>query len=169
MGRLLVVQKKDRAAIGEFTAVFRHDPGHVEAHTLLGQALMRQGQMNMAIPQFRAVLSKRPEDAYTYRELAICYASVGKTEDAIINYREALRYRPESTESMNGLAWILATDPDPKIRNGQEGLALANAAMKLSSTRRADYLDTLAAAQAETGKCDEAIKTIKSAIEVARA
>ena len=100
--------------------------------------------------------------------MAICFASIGKTEDAIIHYREALRYRPESTESMNGLAWLLATDPDPKIRNGQEALELANAALKLSATRRADYLDTLAAAQAETGNCPEAIKTIKSAIEVAK-
>src|SRR5256885_10766784 len=69
---------------------------------------------------------------------------------------------------MNGLAWLLATDPDAKIRNGAEALALANAALKLSTIRRADYLDTLAAAQAETGKCDEALKTIKSAIEVAK-
>src|SRR5207244_8876872 len=108
-------------------------------------------------------------DAWTYRELAICFAATGKTEDAIIHYREALRYRPDSPEAMNGLAWLLATDPDPKIRNGQEALALANAALKLSSARRADYLDTLAAAQAETGKCDEALKTIKSAIEIAKA
>ena len=69
---------------------------------------------------------------------------------------------------MNGLAWLLATDPDANIRNGAEALKLANAALKLSTSRRADYLDTLAAAQAETGKCDEALKTIKSAIEIAK-
>src|SRR5205823_10610870 len=117
VGCHLVVQHRDREAINEFAEAFGHDPQSVEAHGLLGQALMREGQMNMAIPQFRAVLSKRPEDSLTYRELAICFAATGRTEDAIINYREALRYRPESPEAMNGLAWLSATDPDAKIRN----------------------------------------------------
>jgi hypothetical protein len=70
-------------------------------------------------------------------------------------------------ESLNNLAWNLATNPDPKIRNGTQAVWLAQRACELTKYQKAVCIGTLAAAQAETGKFDEAIATAQRACAVA--
>jgi hypothetical protein len=70
-------------------------------------------------------------------------------------------------ESLNNLAWNLATSPDPRIRNGAEAVALAQRACEMTRYGKAVLIGTLAAAQAETGKFDDAIATAQRACAVA--
>jgi hypothetical protein len=70
-------------------------------------------------------------------------------------------------ESLNNLAWQLATDPDPMARDGAEAVELAQRACEASKYEKALFIGTLAAAQAEAGKFDEAIATAQRACEVA--
>ena len=48
--------------------------------------------------------------------------------------------------------------PDKKVRDGQEAVALAKDVCKATADREGMYLDTLAAACAEAGKFDDAVK-----------
>jgi hypothetical protein len=64
----------------------------------------------------------------------------------------------------NNLAWFLATCPDATVRNGSEAVAMAESAVLMTGRRNADFLDTLAAAYAETGQFAEAVRTQKEAI-----
>jgi len=83
---------------------------------------------------------------------------------AVLHLREALRFEPEvsalsgSLMWANNLAWILSTNPDPKIRSGLEAVDWARKACKASGYRDPYTLDTLAAALAESGDFSEAIK-----------
>jgi tetratricopeptide (TPR) repeat protein/tRNA A-37 threonylcarbamoyl transferase component Bud32 len=58
----------------------------------------------------------------------------------------------------NQQAWFLATHPDEKIRNGPKAVALATRACELSQWKQANWVDTLAAAYAESGQFDNAVK-----------
>ena len=61
------------------------------------------------------------------------------------------------------MAWILATSPDAKLRNGGEALALAVRAVEISGGNDARTLDTLAAAYAEKGQFANAALTARRA------
>jgi tetratricopeptide (TPR) repeat protein/tRNA A-37 threonylcarbamoyl transferase component Bud32 len=68
----------------------------------------------------------------------------------------------------NQQAWFLATHGDEKIRNGTKAVALATRACELSEWKRAGLVDTLAAAYAESGQFDNAVKYQSQALQGSR-
>jgi tetratricopeptide (TPR) repeat protein len=66
-------------------------------------------------------------------------------------YREALKIDPTDGWALNGLAWLVATCPDSKYRNGSLAVELATRACERVKWAVPSYMDTLAAAYAEGG------------------
>ena len=87
---------------------------------------------------------------------------------AINHYIEALRANPDWPEALSNLAWIYATNSDEQLRNGREAVRLASRAVELTGRKDPGTLDTLAAAQAETGEFALAITTEEQAANLAR-
>jgi len=69
-----------------------------------------------------------------------------------------------SAESLNGLAWLLATCDDPKVRNGADAVKFAEQAVEKTDRKNPMILDTLAAAYAEAGQFDQAVNAQKEAM-----
>jgi serine/threonine protein kinase len=63
----------------------------------------------------------------------------------------------------NEIAWRLATDPDPKNRNGFNAVVYAERAVATISRTNHSYLDTLAAAYAEAGQFTNAVRVQQEA------
>ena len=119
--------------------------------------------------RFREALRLDPQRAEFHTSLALALVVQGEFDDAIHHYREAIRLKPGDPGPNNNLAWIRATHPDPKFRNGTEAVRLAERALELSGDRDPGLLDTLAAAYAEAGRFPEAISTLQEAISLAKA
>jgi protein O-mannosyl-transferase len=92
-----------------------------------------------------------------------------RTSEAIVQYRESLRLRSDLPEVLNNLAWILATDPRSEFRDGAEAVRLAEQACLLTENKRALLVGTLAAAYAEAGRFDDAVKAAERARDTAQA
>jgi len=72
-----------------------------------------------------------------------------------------------ATLALNNLAWILALSPDPDVRDGPRAVELAQRACADAHYLNPQFLNTLAAAQASTGRFDLAVKTLQRAIAIA--
>jgi len=83
--------------------------------------------------------------------------------------RAALEEDPNNVEALNNLAWILATNPDDNLRNGKEAVDLAERAAAVpDGLDRCSVLDTAAAAYAEVGRYEEAVKLAQEALRLAK-
>ena len=70
-------------------------------------------------------------------------------------------------EILNNQAWIFATSPEAKVRNGQLAVELAKRACELTRYQKTIYVGTLAAAYAEASQFAEAIATAEKACTLA--
>lgn len=76
-----------------------------------------------------------------------------------------MRLEPISAKTRDLLARLCATCPDARIRDGTKSVELAKEACTRTGQRIPAYLDTLACAYAEAGDFDQAVETLKKAME----
>ncbi len=93
------------------------------------------------------------------------YLNIGEHAAAVADLEAALKIRPEDSTVLNNLAWVLATSPDDEVRDGKRAIKLATQACELVEYTQPHILSTLAAAYAETGDFESAIKWSQQAVD----
>ncbi len=120
------------------------------------------GRHDRAISDFDAAIKLTLNFANAYHARGMAYENTGMFDHALRDYGEAVRLVPDFASALNSKAWLLATAPDAKIRNGAVSVRVAQRAVLLVDfpTHHA----TLAAAYAEAGDFAEAIRAQQMAI-----
>src|SRR5947209_6340257 len=137
-------------AVAAFSLCLDHDPTPAAAWFHRGCAYLNAGDPARALAdRWRAV------------------GQLGRHAAALADARRAVELRPDDVVLVNQLAWLLATCPDDGVRNGPAAVALATRAAESSAWRDAAVLDTLAAAYAECGSFDEAVRWGEAALALA--
>ena len=145
-------------SIADFNEAIRLNPEYVEAYYNRGIAYNLKGDWDKAIADYTEAIRLNPEYVEAYYNRGIAYNLKGDWDKAIADYTEAIRLNPEYVEACINLAWLLAVCPDPNLRNGKQAVAYATKACERSEWRTPSYLGTLAAACAEEGDFDSAVK-----------
>jgi len=83
--------------------------------------------------------------------------------------RARLARNGEELSALLVLACLRASAAAPKLRNGEEAVALARRLCELSKFRTPETLDVLAGAYAEAGRFEEAVRTAEFTLWFARA
>ena len=102
---------------------------------------------------------------------AVAHTNLGNllpAAEALPHYEKAMAIDPDAVLPLNNLAWILATSPEPSIRDGARAVELSKRAAELSGGSDAVYLRTLAAAYAEAGRFQDAISIAQHALPLAQ-
>ena len=92
-----------------------------------------------------------------------------KDREAISVLEEALRKFPSNQLVQNNLAWLLSTNKNFSLRDGQRSLVLALKASAATGSKDPRILDTLSAAYAETGDFVKALETAQAGLKLAEA
>lgn len=164
IGLLLSEQGKYEEAAAHYAAALRANPRLAAAHNDWGVDLAAQRQLAAAAEHFAEALKLDPQYAVAHRNLASALIAANKLAEARAHLYEAIRLQPGYVSALNDLAWLLATCRDGNLRDAHEALRLAKRATELTDRKDAGVLETLAAAYAEKGQFDAAIRTVEEAI-----
>jgi tetratricopeptide (TPR) repeat protein len=167
LGLLLGQKGELDEAIFQFLDVTKREPTNIAAYYNLAAAYAAQNKLDAAAENFAIAARLDPKDADVRGRLAATLAVQGKTEEAVKVYREALRLKPDWPLPLRDLAWLLATNPKPAVRNGEEAVKLAEHANALLPKPNPIFLEALDAAYAEAGRFDDAIKTAEKVRQLA--
>jgi tetratricopeptide (TPR) repeat protein len=155
-------------AVEAYRETLRINPGYAEAHRNLGAAYFKLARFEDAAAAYGRAVRLRPDGAESHVGLGGALARLGRVDEAVAHYSAALRLKPDQVDALNNLAWMRATSPNSRIRNGPEAVRLATLACERTAYKNATLLDTLSAAYAESGKFADAVRTATRGLELAR-
>jgi tetratricopeptide (TPR) repeat protein len=135
---VLVQQRKWDLALQDLNTVIRLKPGHLIAALLRGDINQARDNYGRALADYDRVVN------VTASQLPLTCAW-----------------------ALNERAWLRATCPDASFRDGRQAVADAKTACQTTSWRESGCIDTLAAAYAEAGDFDSAIRFEQRAIRSA--
>jgi tetratricopeptide (TPR) repeat protein len=169
LGYALLARGRVGEALDQFQAQVNLLPGDFKAQNNMGTVLLQNGLAAGAIAFLQKAVEIKPADAQAHYLLGNALYRTGRVAEAIRHYEKAIQLSPDHIEARNDLAWILACDPDPSIRNGARAVALALRADQLSGGQNPVVTGTLAAGYAEAGKFSDAVAAGKRACQAALA
>jgi len=134
----------------------------------LGRVYARAGAHEQAARMLAYGLKLDPERSADYRRLAMSLVWSGRPADAVAVLRDRARHAPHEIETIELLSELLATYPQPEIRNGAEAVRWAKRAYSVRGKDNAAALLRLATALAEDGQFERATSTAEEGLQIAQ-
>ena len=153
-------------AIEELQKALSERADHVESLYLLSSCLARTGREKQAIPYGLKAAELVPKSPTINGLLGALFSSTGQYGQALVYLEAAYATTPGDVAVASNLAWVLATSPEAKHRNGVRAVRLAEWACKATTYKSPPLLATLSAAYAEAGQFEQAISSTLKAIGI---
>lgn len=168
LGSIYAEDERWPEAIAQLTKAVELRPDAVDAHFQLARCLQVFGKFQEADTAYEQALQLAPKNSRILYSSSTNLVELGQPGKAIERLTIAYQADRESLLVLNGLAWLLATQPDVSDTQRSLAVELAEKAGKRTGMSNPQILDTLAATYASAGKYEEAVATAHQAIERAK-
>ena len=168
LGLTLWQLKRPKAALKHLKTALSLRPNHIDANVTYARFLCEMAKTAEAAGQEEESTADLQEavGCLNLRDPFGC-AHNARAFDALGKAREQQGEHQEAVRAMGTAAWLMATDPEPMIRNGRRAVELAEYLVRDDGGQEPESQDILAAAYAETGDFAKAVETEKTAVELA--
>jgi len=164
-GMIWAQKGENDIALGDFSEAIQLDPNNKWAYLNRSVALKAKKEYDNALSDINEAIQLDPKIALAYCCRGILWKAKGEYDKALSDYNEAIRLDPKDADPWNGRAWLAATCPDARFRDGKKAVEDATKACELSGWKNWNSFDNLAAAYAEAGDSSNAVKWEEKAIE----
>jgi tetratricopeptide (TPR) repeat protein len=158
------------AAIEDYRQAVAADRNYADAWFNLGVSLVMARRQGEAATAFAEVVRLVPDNARAHLGLARALMARGDWRQARSVLEAARQRLPGDAAIAHDLAELLASSPDPAVRDGQRALDLAMSAY--AATKGAEHAEVVGMALAELGRFPEAVdlqRKLAAQAEAARA
>jgi tetratricopeptide (TPR) repeat protein len=176
VGCILLDLRSFDKAIELFTHVIKRDPTHIFARLNRGFAWLKLREYDKAIDDATEVIRQEQGTAPAFQIRGLACYSKRVFDKAVLDLSEGIRLRSQQdadnplgtwldAQTLASAARILGAHPEEKYRDGNQAILWASRACEMAEWKQPDYIETLAAAYAETGDFDRAVALQTKAIE----
>ncbi len=158
--------RKPSEVMPHFEAAVKYQPNYIEAHLAFADYLRRTGHPDGALKEYRETLDLNPRQSIARLGYAMCLVETRRYKEARDWLDEASTLFPDRPEFKIGLARVLATSPDDRVRDGRRAVAITQELFKGEHTTALG--ETIAMALAESGDYAQAVAIQRDVMNAAR-
>jgi tetratricopeptide (TPR) repeat protein len=151
-------QKSLENAVADYDRAIELAPGQCAWRNNRALIRVEQKEYDRAIVDYNVAINLYPQYSLAYRNRGNCRLKQKEYDGALADFQKSVEFGPEVPLAQSTLARLLATCPDNQFRNAKQAVEAARKACEISNWKIGTMLDTLAAAYAEAGQFDEAVR-----------
>jgi tetratricopeptide (TPR) repeat protein len=155
-------------AIADLDDSIRLDPRGAAARARRGRVRSAKKEYDKAVADYTEAVRIDPDYAAAYKGRGNARDEKGEYDRALADFDQAIRIDPGYAHAYNDRAWLRATCPEARFRDGKAAVADAARACELDGWKDPDLIDTLAAAHAESGDFARAIEAEEKSLALVK-
>lgn len=168
-GWVLYKQGKYAEAMFDLNRAITYAPRLPLAYNNRAVCYVELGEFEKAVADYTKSLELSGDNALVYANRGVAYLGLGDYAKAKKDYQLAEEIGGKVPEISNAVAWFYATCPSDNYRDGEKAIQIVTQACEAADWQDASFSDTLAAAYAEQGEFEAAVKFANKAVELAQA
>jgi arylsulfatase A-like enzyme len=165
----MIARSEFLPAIERLGPVYERSPDSTRVASLLTGALLAVGRDDEALELMLANFDQLPCSTQRQATLDRLLRERRRLEDLARVLRHGAEHCEDDLPNLNNYAWLLATSTAPELRDGPKAVGIMNRLLAGQGDRTPVGLDTLAAAHAESGDFEQAIRLQTEVVEAAGA